>query len=123
MCFMPKRSPMIVRFPRARCGAAIVCVSWLAAVAPVVPASGQEPATRPNVVLILADDLGYGDLGCYGHPRFKTPNLDRMAAEGARLTQFNCPAPFCAPTRAALMTGRYPARCGMTANPTPDGSS
>ena len=76
---------------------------------------------RPNVIIILADDLGYGDLGCYGHPKFKTPHLDRMSAEGARLTQFNCPAPFCAPTRAALMTGRYPFRCGMTANPAPDG--
>jgi uncharacterized sulfatase len=75
----------------------------------------------PNVVVILADDLGYGDLGCYGHPKFKTPRIDRMAAEGARLTQFNCPAPFCAPTRASLMTGRYPFRCGMTQNPAPDG--
>jgi arylsulfatase A-like enzyme len=78
-------------------------------------------AKQPNIVVILADDLGYGDLGCYGHPKIKTPNLDRMAAEGARFTQFNCPAPFCAPTRSALMTGRYPFRCGMTANPAPDG--
>ncbi len=78
-------------------------------------------ADKPNVVIILADDLGYGDLGCYGHPAFKTPYLDRMAAEGARLMQFNCPAPFCAPTRASLMTGRYPFRCGMVANPAPDG--
>lgn len=79
------------------------------------------PGKQPNIVVILADDLGYGDLGCYGHPKVKTPNLDRMAAEGARFTQFNCPAPFCAPTRSALMTGRYPFRCGMTANPAPDG--
>src|SRR5213592_1502673 len=79
-----------------------------------------DVAPRPSVIIILADDLGYGDLACYGHPSFKTPNLDRMAAEGARLTHFNCPAPFCAPTRASLMTGRYPFRCGMTANPTPD---
>ncbi len=78
-------------------------------------------AGRPNIVVILADDLGYGDLGCYGHVKIKTPNLDRMASEGARFTQFNCPAPFCAPTRAALMTGRYPFRCGMTQNPAPDG--
>lgn len=75
----------------------------------------------PNVIVILADDLGYGDLGCYGHPKFKTPRLDRMAAEGARLTHFNAPAPFCAPTRASLMTGRYPFRCRMTNNPAPDG--
>lgn len=75
---------------------------------------------RPNIVIILADDLGYGDLACYGHPKFKTPRLDRMAAEGMRLMHFNCPAPFCAPTRASLMTGRQPFRCGMTQNPTPD---
>ncbi len=77
---------------------------------------------RPNVVVILADDLGYGDLGCYGHPVFKTPHLDRLAAGGARLTQFNCPTPYCAPTRAALLTGRYPFRSGMTENPAPDGA-
>lgn len=91
----------------------------------LVPSAGvhaaDTPPPQPNVILILADDLGYGDLGCYGHPKFKTPHLDRMAAEGAKLTQFNCPAPFCAPTRAALMTGRYPFRCGMVANPAPDG--
>lgn len=84
-------------------------------------ADTQATTNSPNVIVILADDLGYGDLGCYGHPKFKTPHLDRMAAEGARLTQFNTPAPFCAPTRAALMTGRYPFRSGMTQNPAPDG--
>src|SRR5436190_23937371 len=68
---------------------------------------------KPNIVLVLADDLGYGDLGCYGHATFKTPNLDRLAAQGARLTHFNCPASFCAPTRSSLMTGRYPFRSGM----------
>jgi uncharacterized sulfatase len=76
---------------------------------------------RPNVVIILADDLGFGDLGCYGSRTIQTPHLDQMAKEGARLTQFDCPAPFCAPTRASLMTGRYPFRCGMTQNPAPDG--
>src|SRR5215213_8538740 len=80
----------------------------------------SETHRPPNVILLLADDLGYGDLACFGHPKFKTPNLDRMAAEGARLTQFNTPAPFCAPTRASLMTGRYPFRCGLTAIPAPD---
>src|SRR3954466_6943819 len=75
----------------------------------------------PNVIIILADDLGYSDLACFGHPKFKTPNLDRMAAEGARLTQFNTPMPFCAPTRASLMTGRYPFRHGLMGNPAPDG--
>jgi N-acetylgalactosamine-6-sulfatase len=84
-------------------------------------AASTAQATKPNVIVILADDLGYGELGCYGHPRFKTPNLDRMAAEGVRLTQFNTPMPFCAPTRAALLTGRYPLRCGLSTNPAPDG--
>jgi arylsulfatase A-like enzyme len=76
---------------------------------------------RPNVVIILADDMGAGDLGCYGHPKFKTPRIDQMAAEGVRLTQFNTPLPYCAPTRASLLTGRYPFRCGMSQNPAPDG--
>ena len=83
-------------------------------------ADDAPPHPVPNVVIILADDLGYGDLGCYGHPRFKTPNLDRMAPEGVRMTQFNTPMPFCAPTRAALLTGRYPFRCGLTTNPDPE---
>ena len=83
--------------------------------------SHSAPAAPANVIIILADDLGQGDLGCYGHPQFKTPRLDRMAAEGARLTHFNTPFPFCAPTRASLLTGRYPHRCGMTGNPAPDG--
>src|SRR5947208_17160628 len=93
----------------------------LSVLACLFAAASASAADRPNVVLILADDLGYGDLGCYGHPKFKTPQLDRLAAEGVRLTQFDCPMPFCAPTRASLMTGRYPGRCGMTANPAPDG--
>ncbi len=92
----------------------------IAAVLIVISASVAWAAS-PNVIVIMADDLGYGDLGCYGHPKFKTPHLDRMAAEGARLTQFNTPIPFCAPTRAALLTGRYPFRCGMPSNPAPDG--
>ena len=78
-------------------------------------------SAQPNVVIILADDLGYGDLACYGSAKIQSPYLDQMAAQGAKLTHFNCPASFCAPTRASLMTGRYPFRCGMTQNPAPDG--
>ncbi|MEX2285499.1 MAG: sulfatase [Planctomycetaceae bacterium] len=67
----------------------------------------------PNIVIIFADDLGYGDLGCFGHPTINTPNLDRMAAEGMKFTQFYSAAPVCTPSRAALLTGRLPIRNGM----------
>lgn len=77
-------------------------------------------AKRPNFVILFADDLGYGDLGCQGHPQFKTPALDRMAAEGVRLTDFYVPVPYCAPSRGTIMTGRYPWRHGVIRNPCPD---
>ncbi len=69
--------------------------------------------SKPNIVVIFCDDLGYGDLGCFGHPTIRTPNLDRMAAEGMKFTQFYSAAPVCTPSRAALMTGRLPIRNGM----------
>lgn len=72
-----------------------------------------ETQRPPNIVIIFADDLGYGDLGCYGHPTIRTPHLDRMAAEGMRFTEFYSAAEVCTPSRAALLTGRYPIRSGM----------
>src|ERR1035437_10372218 len=68
----------------------------------------------PNLVIILADDLGYGDVGCYGHPSIRTPNLDRMASQGMRFTDFYVAACVCTPSRAALLTGRLPIRNGMS---------
>jgi arylsulfatase A len=67
----------------------------------------------PNVIVILTDDLGYGDLGCYGSTTIATPAIDRMAREGVRFTDAYAAAPFCSPARAALLTGRLPARCGL----------
>jgi arylsulfatase A-like enzyme len=71
-------------------------------------------APRPNIVFILADDLGAVDLGCYGSKYHKTPNLDRLATQGVRFTQAYAAAPVCSPTRAAIMTGKYPARLNLT---------
>lgn len=68
----------------------------------------------PNIIIILADDMGYGDLGCYGNPSIRTPNLDRMAAEGLRFTDFYAGSCYCTPSRAALLTGRLPIRSGMS---------
>ncbi|MBZ5610632.1 MAG: sulfatase [Acidobacteriia bacterium] len=70
------------------------------------------PSRKPNIVVILCDDLGYGDLGCYGS-KIPTPNLDRMAGEGVRFTNFTSADPVCSPSRAALLTGRYPTRVGV----------
>ncbi len=64
----------------------------------------------PNIIFILADDLGYGDLGCYGHPYAKTPNLDRLAQSGIRLHRFYASAVTCSPSRAAFLTGVHPAK-------------
>ena len=70
------------------------------------------PGSRPNFVLVVADDLGYGDLSCYGNTILSTPHIDRLAAEGVRCSQHYSGAPICAPARAALLTGRYHHRCG-----------
>jgi arylsulfatase A len=83
----------------------------LLTIALTLPAAFAAP--KPNVVIILCDDLGYGDLGCYGSPVIRTPNLDRMAAEGMRFTDFYSASEVCTPSRAALLTGRYPIRSGM----------
>ena len=76
----------------------------------------KDTSRPPNVVLILADNLGYGDLGCYGQHRIKTPNLDQMAAEGMRFTQFYSSALVCAPARCTLMTGLHTGHCRIRGN-------
>ena len=73
--------------------------------------AGSVMAEQPNVILIMTDDQGYGDLSCHGNPTLQTPHLDALYREAVRLTDFHV-SPFCTPTRAALLTGRYPARTG-----------
>jgi N-acetylgalactosamine-6-sulfatase len=82
------------------------CVCWVAALG-AAGAAPPEATSRPNVVFLLADDLGWGDLGCHGHPYIRTPNLDRLAASGTRFEQFYVSASVCHPSRSCFMTGRF----------------
>ena len=75
--------------------------------------SGAKRADRPNLILIMADDLGYGDIGCYGSEIIQTPNIDALAGGGMRFTDYHSNGAVCSPTRAALLTGRYQQRCGI----------
>ena len=88
---------------------AILAALTLSCGAPQPPGKAKPP----NIVILFADDLGYGDLSSYGHPTIRTPNLDRLGRDGIRLTSFYVAAPACSPSRAALLTGRYPLRTGM----------
>ncbi len=73
----------------------------------------RNVSTRPNILVFLADDLGYGDLGCYGNPIIKTPHMDKLATEGVRMTDCHSGGTVCSPSRAALLTGRNPYRSGF----------
>jgi arylsulfatase A-like enzyme len=95
--------------------AAIALASLPLANAPLAVARAAD-GPRPNVVLILADDLGYGDLGCYGQQRIKTPHIDRLAAEGMRFTDFYAGCTVCAPSRCVLMTGYHMGHCWVRGN-------
>ncbi|XP_054979590.1 steryl-sulfatase [Sorex araneus] len=85
----------------------LLCLLWL------LRAARGQAAARPNIVLLMADDLGIGDPGCYGNTTLRTPNIDRLAAGGVKLTQHLAASPLCTPSRAAFLTGRYPIRSGM----------
>lgn len=80
------------------------------------PAAGQAGAPRPNILFILADDLGYGDLGCFGQKRIRTPHLDRVAREGMKMTSFYAGSTVCAPSRCVLMTGLHTGHCTIRGN-------
>lgn len=86
---------------------------------PTPAARSKEKPTRPNIVFILADDLGYGELGCYGQKKIKTPHVDQLAKEGVKLTQHYSGAPVCAPSRVVLMTGKNLAHSEIRGNKNP----
>lgn len=88
----------------------------------IAEVKGNVPPKQPNFIVIFVDDLGYGDLSCYGHPTIMTPHLDRMADEGMRFTQFYVGAAVCSPSRAALLTGRLPLRTGVYGTKDPKGN-
>ena len=88
--------------------------SFLTAASLLAACSAPAPTQKPNIVLVITDDQGYGDLGCHGNSVIKTPNMDAFHAAAVRLTDFHVD-PLCAPTRAGLLTGRYAFRCGVTA--------
>jgi arylsulfatase A len=96
--------------PLRRFASLIALLCFVSAALRLTAAAAERP---PNIVIIFCDDLGYGDLGSYGHPSIRTPNLDRMAAEGLRFTDFYTADSVCSPSRSALLTGRLPVRTGM----------
>src|SRR5437763_11842953 len=87
----------------------LVQLALLGVVTALSAAPAHAAERPPNIVFILADDLGYADLKCYGHPYARTPNLDQLAAEGTRFTQFYMTGVTCCPSRTGLMTGKFPA--------------
>src|SRR3546814_20457128 len=98
---------------------AIIC---LLHTVPAFSGTHAVDGDRPNILIILADDLGWGDLGCYGNDQVVTPHLDRLARAGMRFAQAYAPAPNCSPSRAAILTGRSPERLNFECVTKPAGS-
>jgi len=113
--------PVARGLPVASYGRRLGVLALAAALVLTAAGPGRSQVNPPlNVIIILADDLGYGDLSSYGHPNIRTPHLDRMAEEGQRWTSFYAGAPVCSPSRAALLTGRLPVRTGVYRHEPPD---
>lgn len=93
----------------------LTLLSALLLAVPAIVSAADEPAKQPNILLILADDLGARDLGCFGSTYYETPNIDRLASRGVRLTNAYSASPLCSPTRSSILVGQYPARTGITA--------
>src|SRR5256885_16046874 len=100
----------------------LLCVGLAILTAAPLSALGAEPK-RPNILLIVADDLGYGELSIQGNPQIPTPHIDSLARNGIRFTSGYVSGPYCSPTRAGLLTGRYQQRFGHEFNPGPAASA
>src|SRR5687768_15611402 len=83
------------------------------AAAPGSMAMSAQPAAQPNIIVILADDLGIGDVSCFGAKDIRTPNLDKLAADGVRFANWHANSPVCSPSRASVLTGKYPQHAGI----------
>jgi arylsulfatase A-like enzyme len=92
----------------------LILLTALLLAPPAVVQAADAPKPKPNIIVILADDLGWADLSCYGSTFHESPNLDKLAAQGMRFTQAYSSSPYCSPSRAAIMTGRHPARLKIT---------
>jgi len=93
-----------------------LCLFWACLILGAGSLQRLASASQPNFVIILADDQGYGDLSCLGSAEVRTPNLDKLAAHGVLFTNFYANAAVCSPSRAALLTGRYPGNAGVRCN-------
>src|SRR5687768_16149325 len=114
---MLSMEPTTQTFPRERVNWYLfVMLLWVLSFSNSEYSGAQTKKQDINFVIIFTDDQGYGDLGCYGHPTIKTPNIDRIAAEGQRWTTFYTAENVCTPSRAGLLTGRFPIRSGMCSN-------
>jgi arylsulfatase A len=100
-----RKCRVMTSFPPSR--RAFLRTAGLAGAAATLPSSGSSAAAKPNIVFVLADDLGHGDLGCYGQTKIRTPHIDRLAGEGMRFTQHYSGSPVCAPSRCVLLTGKH----------------
>ena len=106
--YLPAAMPLALYRALGNCLVVSLLLLW-----PGFAVGFDSPPLRPNILIILCDDLGYGDLSCFGHPHIRTPNLDRLAKEGVRFTDCYSAAPVCSPSRVGLLTGRNPNRAGI----------
>src|SRR2546426_8500472 len=120
-CYLSKSSQSAqsfssrILFDSFRCFTVVALGIALALIRAGAGETSKAPASQgPNIIFILADDLGWRDLGCYGSTFYETPNLDRLAATGMRFTDAYAACCVCSPTRASILTGKYPARLGLT---------